>query len=361
MAILGVIKCPITAGIIAAYKNKFKSLTRPNFDKVNGIIYLRGVDPIGVVITTLCPETDTRWINRPEIDSGVVEKHNLDMNTVLSTMVSDAVYLCGGTAIETTKDDVLVNAMKDHPEFKFFINGDRVTGRINGGISEQVEQSELNYLSFVESCQEAIKTSWSLDTIDPYPIKKITETLDEFLLEKHDHIKKMYTYAENQGKYTTIPDGYDFEDILVKYDEYFNDLTSYVKSVRSQTETGTNVSDIEKRVVKAIDIDENFRKGLYQRKPITMFPKAVEGLHVFIVLHPFLENVYDNFLEFTTKKPEKENMDIYTALLNLYGYSVTQFLDTFINELYQSVNTLDKIMLGERPRNPETNKPYVLI
>lgn len=363
MAVLGIISCPITTGAITEYKDKFKSLSRQNFSKVNGVIYLRGVDPIGVVITTLSPETDTRWINRPELNNDAVNKHKLSVKDLLRMMIHDGIYQCGGTMIEITKDDVeMVEALKNWPELTLFCNGDMITGQVRGALEEQAaEKSEVNYLPFIESCQEAIKTNWSLDAIDPYAVKKIEETLDEFLLEKCDHIKKLYQYAENQEKYTTIPDEYDFEGILVKYDEYFNDLTAYVRAVRSQTEIEANVSDLEKRIVKAIDVDEQFRKDLYKRKPITMFSKAVECLNVFIDLHPFLENVYDNFLEFTTKKPEKTNMDIYTALLNLYGYSVTQFLDSFINELYRSVYALDRIMLGERPKNPETNKPYVLI
>lgn len=341
-----VIKCPLTSEICEKYKGKFHSLGKLIKAQTNGMVYIRGVDVVGVLYTTYCPNTNHRWISM-EVDQESLEKHEIDKLSLFDTMLRDAIHKCGGDAMvlpDTEKEKVACMAKMPM----------QVTNGGNGSVIGYYEHREKDvilaeYTPFLEEFQDTVETTWTLGKIDHGIILEIQKSIEQFLLKHKDMFSRLYQWAMGGGKYTEISPRLNYERILVKYEEYFNDLTKYIKSVDMDdivSRKGIS-SNLEKCVTKAIDIDNHFREKLFSgdQPALTLVTDAVPQLNVFIDVDLFLQNVYDSFISCGGSAAAK-NDNGYIALLNVYGYSVTEFLKEFIKGLCQNVFDLEKRMLG---------------
>ena len=326
------IACPITDNVRKMYKKDFKLLSLPT-NCSSGYIYLRGSNPVGVAMTRSYEGDADRWICRPEVSDSVITETGLSRNDVLRRMISDSCYgsECRGTAIKLTSDnDELYPILNDIDHFDFTPSPD---GGIIGKTTADTSWEEDNGLP--EECASSINGMWSLDAIDPHPIKTIISCIEQMLVSKKDQILSLYNYAEKKGKYLPVSSLLRMSTILDIYVEYFNDLTQFICA---KLDNGPNTgSDASVAAIKALDIDDNFISKLFEDENKlgkgTFSEATLEILEAFIGFSSFLYEISDSFITIQGKcgsmKPSANDL----ALINVYGYSITRFLKRYYQEL----------------------------
>mgnify|MGYP001036425822 CR=1 FL=1 len=331
----GMIKCPVTNAVRNAFKKDFKLLSLPP-ECSSGYIYLRGSNPIGVAMTRSYNGDATRWICRPEISDMAISTHNLSKNDVLQKMLSDSCYgsECNGTAIKLTGDaDELYKPMCEVSDFKF---ESTPGGGLIGKHCKRSEEGDITEAVVSEDCLNSINGMWSLDVIDPNPIRGIIGYVESKVCNERDNIMRIYAYAESTGKFTNVPVWHQMTSIINAYEEYFNDLTQFIKTKLDTPDCDKN--DCAASSVKALDIDDKFVEELFGKKyspgPASYPTVVVEILDSFITLSNFLYSINDSFIEIGGLCNDHLSSPSILALINVYGYSTTRFLRRYIQELF---------------------------
>lgn len=347
--IAGVIKCPVTDDVRDKLADTFQIVKMSSDNNSKGFIYLRGVDLLGVMLTKRYNDDTTNvWVLPPELNHPALEKHGIADVDLLGEMICDGFYTCGGNHIKLdSEDSILYTKMQQMSDFTFTKTSDGIIGQVfceKDKPAAYVESSAI-----LETCMTSIKECWALDVLDPFAIAEIRDKVTNFMLTRKGDFMKLYDYAEVHWANRLIKPQYQVARILSDYEEYFNDLTNYIKSMVN-TDARETKTPKEDSVCKAIDIDKNFRDKLYGDRTEVLAINAVKDMDAFIQLKAFLDNVYDSFIAINGIS-KNTGVDV-GALINLYGYSISSFLKWFIPVLFEEFDYLCEFMVSKTVNAP---------
>lgn len=358
----GLIKCPITDEARRLYGNDFSLLSIPASCS-SGYIYLRGGNPIGVAMTrTFSGDVpNRRWVCCPQISDSALSETGLSKEEVLKIMVYDSCYgdECRGTAIRLNTSDDYSRLVESIGDFRFTNSPDGSRIGLSTNKAECVDESD----EVSEDCINSINGMWSLNVIDPAPVRDIIAYVESFADTHRKDIKMIYGYAEKAGKYQDVPGIYQLSSILDTYEEYFNDLTQFIKARLDDT-GATNCSvDTATATIKALDIDEKFFSDMFDKRCAVMYPAAtIETCNAIIAFSNFLYSVYDNFIAVRDICSHRRASTEDLSLINVYGYSASRFTKRFVCELVKNFNALVGRMNGvTKAVDVDKTREYVLL
>lgn len=274
-------------------------------------------------------------------------------------MVHDSCYgdECRGTAIRLNKADDFSKLVEDIGDFQFSKSpdGSRV------GIAKDDRTCEAGEIP--EDCTSSINGMWSLNAIDPEPVQNIIAHVADFADKNRDKINKVYKHAETRGAYQKVTDVYKLSSILDTYEEYFNDLTQFIKARLDDTGGANCVVNTATATIKALDIDEKFFSDMFAEKcSLTYSGATVETCNAIMTFSSFLYSVYDNFISVRGACGDNGATVEDLSIINVYGYSVSRFVKRFFCELEKNFNTLVTHMSGYVPSvSMDKTRDYVLL
>lgn len=220
----GMLRIPIDNAVREKYGTLFKSLSRPCG---NGYVYIRGIDPIGVVEIANRDEYGMRVIQHPELNLEAISKHGLSEEEVYERLLHDAVD-SGGTKYHVfDKDDPGINILRDYRSWLDEVDGDEQIVTMVARTTSKEENCPADSQPYEESINEA----WSFNVLDMSKVKEVQEHLEATMLKRQDELLKAYDFASREGKYLSAGKVLDVVSILSEYEEYFDDLTAYIKAV----------------------------------------------------------------------------------------------------------------------------------
>jgi dimeric dUTPase (all-alpha-NTP-PPase superfamily) len=341
------IRIPIDEVVKDAYNiSDFKS-------GMQGYIYLRGNDAVGKV--TLMPYPDSPKTLKMMIwyagESPDAPKTDEELRYLLSKMVADGNDLVGKGV------DIIISVPPSSPQLIDVVKARHdaiVENRDDGGIIGRFR----GYRDYDESCDSC--TGWSINGLKPSEIAKTREVIANYVLENGTAISNLYDKA-SRLKYTKVTKPLDFPAILEEYSQYFDDLTGFIKSIVDNEYKGEASNN---EIVKALDIDNNFREKLFKTTgESTTYPEAVTVLGAYKELYDFLGKVGESFSKVNTSLSGKgEGVRRYGAIVGLYGSSVNSFVTQFISYLNSEFKHLSDVASGKPiPKPTDENASYVLI
>jgi hypothetical protein len=320
---------------------------------MKGYIYLRGNDIIGKV--TLIPYPDNPDTLKMMIwyggESAKAPKNDEDLIEFLNKMLSN------GRDFATRNQSIVINvpptaspmieAVKKSYEFK-------TEDRDDGGVIGRA----TGYARYDESCDSC--TGWSISELKPSEINKTRDIIANYVLENGTAISNLYDKADRL-KYTKMTKPLDFPSILEEYSQYFDDLTGFIKSIVNNEYNGEASNN---EIVKALDIDNDFRKKLFMHTDeSTTYPEAVTVLGAYKELYDFLGKVGESFSDVNKSLSGKgDGVRKYGAIVGVYGNSVDSFVTEFISYLNSEFKHLSDVASGKPiPKPTDENASYVLI
>lgn len=216
-----------------------------------------------------------------------------------------------------------------------------------------------DFLDSINECCEDFTQAWSTSNLDVSALKELKAKLNQFALRNKDTILSFYTYASGKGRYVQI-NYRPLLDIMCKYDEYHDDLMTYIKSILSdkkmtEGEGEANTAHVE----EAARTDESFRESLFGELEQVTFPVTIRNLDAFMGLYAFIDKAYDNFIYLSRKEDVSPKAKI---LINLYANSVISFLQKMLFEITGYISHANRIMHGEKEVIAKaTERQYKLI
>ena len=178
---------------------------------------------------------------------------------------------------------------------------------------------------------------WGTAQLDVEEIKNIKKRLESLLVKNQEAINSFYTYAKGIGRLNEV-DNIPVLDAMERYEEYHDDLMTFVRALITEDTESVNGVDIGERIKMAAEVDNKFRKDLFKPMQKMVFSDALLNLDTVMYLYAFIDKIYDEFIELKAK--HKDASQRVCALIDLLATSVKEFLRDIFTALTTNIHAM---------------------
>lgn len=219
--------------------------------------------------------------------------------------------------------------------------------------------NETDFLSEItESCNSIVGCWNDMRILDFGEIQRIKSKMESLLLSEKSTILQFYEYGKTKGMYQFIYCK-NLLQVLCDYESYHDDLLGFIKTmISNETKVHGQINVLE-YVTRACEADKNFRETeLYKNaESRILFKEALDNLDAATAFCLFLDKVKDCFIELSEQEVAIPRVK---ALLEMYQFSVTEFIREFATQLTLAIKVMKEATSGKMPEKGKSSE-YVLI